>query len=235
MWRLLAPMLLIALPALAADELKLKPFELTYAVLDDNKPIGEAEVALKATPQGYRYTSNSTGTEGLAAMLGGKIIEGTDLEFADGALRPLSFTYEQSFALRTRKQNGRFDWAAKRATGEHKDKPWTQALSGPTVNRQLVDLTVAQAIANGATELEFDVLDRGELRHWRFKVDGEESIDTRAGRFDTIRVVRLRESADGRETRMWFAPALNYVPVRVAHTEKDGRGLALDLKVKPQF
>lgn len=228
-------LMVLAVPA-AATELKLKPYTLTYAIIDNKKEIGEAKVQLKAiTDKRFEYTSNSAGTSGLAALLGGKIDEKTELEWTGTMLRPVAFTYAQQFALRTRTQNGRFDWIQKKASGENKDKPWTQPLKRRTVNRQLVDLTVAEAIANGEDDIGFDVIDRGDIRSWRFKRDGEEEITTRAGSFQAIRVLRIRESADGRETKMWFAPSLGYVPIRVEHTEKDGRGLSLDLKIKPKF
>jgi len=221
--------------SLSAAELLLKPFALTYAVLDNGKEIGEAKVELKKLKnKRFSYSSTSVGTAGLAALLGGKITEKSELEWTGIELRPVSFTYEQHFALRTRKQNGSFDWAANTATGSNKDKRWSQSLKGRTINRQLVDLFVAQSVASGEAQIQFDVLDRGDIRHWRFKVDGPEELITRAGTFSTIRVLRIRESEDGRETRMWFAPSLGNIPVRVSHTEKDGRGLSLDLKVKPK-
>jgi len=235
MIRTCALALLAAAAPVHSAEFLVMPFEITYAVLDNGREIGEAKVALKEGENGrFIYTSNSTGTAGLAALLGGKIDERTELEWTGSELRPISFTYAQNFALRTRTQDGSFDWVAKRASGQNKNKPWSRELPAHTINRQMVDLVVAQATASGASEIKFDVLDRGDVRSWRFKRDGEENLETRAGTFPAVRVLRVRESADGRETRMWFAPSLGHIPIRVEHTEKDGRGLALDLKIKPK-
>jgi len=67
-------LMVLAVPA-AATELKLKPYTLTYAIIDNKKEIGEAKVQLKAiTDKRFEYTSNSAGTSGLAALLGGMLL-----------------------------------------------------------------------------------------------------------------------------------------------------------------
>jgi hypothetical protein len=51
-------------------------------------------------------------------------------------------------------------------------------------------------------------------------VVGEETLELPAGTFDTVKITKLRSNKK-RETYIWCAPALNYLPVRIWQREKD--------------
>jgi hypothetical protein len=51
-------------------------------------------------------------------------------------------------------------------------------------------------------------------------VVGKETLELPAGTFETVKILRLRENKK-RETLVWCAPALNYLPVRIWQREKD--------------
>lgn len=73
-------------------------------------------------------------------------------------------------------------------------------------------------LREGATELDFPVLYRGERRDMRFQVTGQERIETPIGTFDTIRLERTYEQRLKR-TRVWVAPQLDWFMVRFEHVE----------------
>ena len=39
---------------------------------------------------------------------------------------------------------------------------------------------------------------------------------------DTVRVERIRESSDGKRTRIWFAKNRGYLPVLIQELDRDG-------------
>jgi len=57
-------------------------------------------------------------------------------------------------------------------------------------------------------------------------VIGREMVPTPLGHFETLKVQRL---GDQRETTLWCAPALHYLPVRI---EQENRGSRVRLNLK---
>ena len=47
-------------------------------------------------------------------------------------------------------------------------------------------------------------------------------ITTPLGKIEAIKLIRHREQSKGRQTILWCAPALNYLPIKLEHTEKGG-------------
>jgi hypothetical protein len=82
----------------------------------------------------------------------------------------------------------------------------------------------------GKTDMTYAVADGGKLKEYRFKVTGEEQIDTPYGRYNAVRVMRDRGEDADRETLIWLAPELDYLIVRLEQTESDGKTYALLLK-----
>lgn len=60
------------------------------------------------------------------------------------------------------------------------------------------------------------------LSTFRYRVSGAETLKTPAGAFQTVKLVKQRDSGDGRTTEIWLAPERNNLPVRILVVEKDG-------------
>jgi hypothetical protein len=85
------------------------------------------------------------------------------------------------------------------------------------------------ALGEGKTEVTFNIADGGKLKEYRFKVLGRETLELPAGRFDTVKITKLRDNKR-RETYIWCAPELNYLPVRIWQREKDEAVYQSDLE-----
>ncbi|UAA40330.1 DUF3108 domain-containing protein [Paraneptunicella aestuarii] len=89
------------------------------------------------------------------------------------------------------------------------------------LDNQLYMLASQKALKEGKTDFEFDVINyRGQKRHYKFKVNGEEMLDLPYGKLKTIKVETIRDNKK-RQTYTWFAPELNYLLVRIQQF-KDG-------------
>jgi hypothetical protein len=62
-----------------------------------------------------------------------------------------------------------------------------------------------------------------------FRGGGTESLTVPAGRFDTLRFERVKESGDD-EFEVWLAPALCSLPVRLRFT--DDKGLVIEQRLR---
>lgn len=120
----------------------------------------------------------------------------------------------------------RFDWAKKLLVRERDGRVEYGPLPDGTQDR----LTLAYGFAfappaKGAVEFSVNVADARGLSRNRFAIAGRETLKTRAGEFEALKLVKQREPGDSRETEIWFAMRRDYLPLRVLVIEKDGTRL----------
>ena len=98
-----------------------------------------------------------------------------------------------------------------------------------TLDKLASQLGIMLALGRGETDITFKIADGGKLKDYRFKVLGRETLELAAGRFDTVKITKLRDNKR-RETYIWCAPELNYLPVRIWQREKDDAVYQSDLE-----
>jgi len=122
----------------------------------------------------------------------------------------------------------RFDWERGSARIATPADAWTLAVRPTTLDKLVYTLVLMRDLGRGAERLAYDIADGGKLKRYVFRVEGRESIETGLGRLETLRLRREHRSA--RETTLWSAPALGYLPVRIDHRERDGTRISLRLE-----
>lgn len=182
--------------------------------------LGEARVRLLPDEGAgcYRYET-VTDPIGLVRWLYGSPRETSRFCLVDGVIQARSFEYQingdDDFALR-------FDWAQGLVYGPGEQQ---RALPAGAVDRQLVQLVVRDwVIAHLDTPPQQPVdvitIDDDSIKTYSFAIAGRETIDTAAGKFETIIVKRVDPSS--RSITFWLAPERDYMPVKVLQT-KDGK------------
>lgn len=130
---------------------------------------------------------------------------------------------------RERSVETRFDWTTNRARGHVNQKVFDLEVPQDTLDflsslyltmQELRDDNFGQAIA-------VKILERDRLREYSLLLSGAERINTALGPMQAWRVVR-KDDRSGVELTGWFAPTLNYLPVRLDY-EADGNILQLEL------
>ncbi|ROR35068.1 DUF3108 domain-containing protein [Inmirania thermothiophila] len=211
--------LLLALPAASAGVAA--PHEAVYAVHAGVLRLGEARYALSRTGEGrLRYRAELI-PQGLAAALvgDGRSVEESLLEVVAGRLRPLRYHYRRE-GRKARTVAIDFQWAQGRAVHEVDGERWVLPLEAGVLDKLSVQLAVMADLAAGAETLAYRIADGGRLKAYRFRRLGGEVVETPAGRFETVLIERPRAKG---ALRFWCAPALDYLPVRVARLDEDGR------------
>ena len=79
---------------------------------------------------------------------------------------------------------------------------------------------VMNALRNGFETLELEVFDKDHVKTMRFTNEGTETLDTPMGEVETIRVRGETASGSSRSSLTWFAPELDYVPVRLEQRKR---------------
>lgn len=220
-------LLLAALPALAGGNglpAPLAPFEAEYRVGRSGMQVGRTSVRLEAHDRGWRYESVTEAQGLLALFVDGPVVERTLLEAHADGLRPLEYHHREPDG----DARVRFDWAAGEARVDTPGGGRAVPLEPGTRDQFSAMLAVMQALAAGETEVRFPGIDdEGEREPLAFVAEGRESIEVPLGRYDTVRVRRIREGK--RTTVTWLAPELDWLPVRVEQRRRGDLVARLEL------
>ena len=228
--RLFAALFLLFVAVLAqAQDAPMQAFKSEYTLIRNGDPLGQARIELIQGKDGWQFSTHSEGTEGLAGFAGVRIDENSTFRWQDGRPETMHYHYFQKAAWKKKNRSVDVDHDARRiAAGDDKGTV-ALAYAPGTVDRNLVVLALAADLKAKRGTLEYRVADKREVGVHRYKVVGKETIATARGRFECIKVERIREKA-GRTTTTWIAPALGYTPVRIVQKEPDGETLEMLLR-----
>jgi hypothetical protein len=227
--------LISLVPALAASELAaleeavLVPFESRYELSIKGIPQGETRMRLEPDQPGTYLYHSLTQPKSVAAWFRDETVrEQSRFELVAKTLRPLDFQYQRSSDRADRSVTIRFDWGKNRVLNSVEGDNWSMPVPVGTLDKILVNLALMLDLQHGLTHVEYPVADGGILKTYRFDVIDNTRIDTPAGTFDTVVVTRSRE--DKQSTRLWCAPELGYLPVRVERRLSDDMYYTSELK-----
>lgn len=209
----------VAAPALAAS---LPPDHVAhYEVVRNGKPTGEMEQRFEAVNGHWKMSSSTRGTRGVARLLGIDARDHAHGAVRNGAAVPGGFEHEASVPGRDQVWSARFDAAGKQVIVHHADGEQTLPLQGPAWDPLGAQLALRDAARGGRGEWTVHVVDENEVEVHRYRAGAAERVDTPLGCFEAVPVERVREQST-RYTRVWLAPALDWLPVRFEHGKTDG-------------
>ena len=140
-------------------------------------------------------------------------------QWVDDAPHPTSYVYEKQSVKKQRSAHVDFDWKSKTVSGQDGGKQWKATLTQGVVDKLAYQLLLMRDLARDA-KLEYRLADDGRIKTQSWVRAASE--DLRLGD-KTIPVVKVVQQArGGRQTRLWCAPGLNFLPVRIEYQEKDG-------------
>lgn len=153
----------------------------------------------------------------------------TFFRMEEGRVKPLLFDYNREGTGSNQSLRVRFDYANEAVVSEGEDPvdvAWSADLLDPNAVLHQLQLDVAGEGDNWTYPL---VNERGDYRDYEFARDGTETLSLPYGTFETVRVVRVRDS-DRRETIFWFAPELNYTLVKMQQIKEGREQLQIQLE-----
>jgi len=129
-----------------------------------------------------------------------------------------------------RNENIRFDWEKQiiDVTG-HRER--TLPLDRAFFDALSYQLALRCDIAQGAENASYPVVRKGKTTTYNFRRIGTEQLETALGNLDTVLVERVREKP-GRSTRVWLAPGLNYLLVRLDQSERQQEKRDVDVTLR---
>lgn len=216
--RIATVLAVLALPgatvhAAAAGEV-FAPSTATYRVEFRGINAGTLAFTMRPLAAG-RYVYESVATpRGLAKLfVRGAVREASTFALDGGAIRPLEYVLDDGSPRTADDTQLAFDWDRGIASGQHEDAPVQIALAPGVQDRMSVQVLVMQQLASGVDPGRIAFIDRNELKEYEYRREGPATIETPLGRFETV-VYSSTRAGSSRVSRIWYAPALAYTPVR---------------------
>ncbi|MCF6281325.1 MAG: DUF3108 domain-containing protein [Candidatus Polarisedimenticolaceae bacterium] len=221
-WLSASLFLLVAQTGAEPTEVEIRPFQASYQLSRNGLPFGHTEVTFQLDQQGqYRYSAE-TRPNALTALLHDQtIIESSQGELSPEGLTPNRYDYRKEKSGQTHTTQINFDWPHKRVTTNTNGTPWSMPVPLATQDKLSQQLAIQVALLQGKDSVSFDVADGGHLKRYHYKRERLEKLVTPLGNITTVRVKRSKQSTH--DYTIWFAPSLNYLPVRFERKQPNGR------------
>jgi hypothetical protein len=222
--------LLCVSQALAGEEAKQprlpESFSVTYVLTKGPLTLAEMTRKLYQNKQGHYVFESYSKPVGYARWFtDSTLLEKTEWIYHGNQLRPLFYSYDRKSSKRERHVHLSFDWEKMRVTNNINNEPWTMKIPEGTLDKLLYHLAVMYDLERGKRALSYQVADGGTLKDFKFIDLGNETIKTPLGTFDTVKL----KYTGKRETLLWCAKELAYLPVRMT---QDDKGISLTMKIK---
>lgn len=222
---LLLPALLFSATALAQQA----PTEFSaYYQASTNGIRGSAERHLVMT-DANNYRLNISLEAKMGGINIGDLEQSSEFVFEDGIIRPTNYSYQVS-GVSSDVESVAFNWDAGIALSAEEDQSWTVELDGDVLDQLSYQQALAMDVAKGETEtLEYLLVDGAEVETYRFRYLGSELIETPMGKFNSIKLERIREADNGRSTIIWLASDWDYLLARIE--QNNPSGLKIELQI----
>jgi len=201
------------------------------AVYDAKIKIAGGKVRLATTQnEAGEYTFEYTIEPGklIRIFTDGELRETTKFEVHDGRPRALEYTLINTIGSKPRNGHVTFDWNDNTVQGNYKDKIIDMPIPENAVDRAMLQLILMADLRNDDLQEQYAIYDKDEFISISVERIGEESITVPVGTFSTV-VLRHANSDGSRETILWCAEALGYLPVRIQSMDDGSKVLVAKL------
>lgn len=203
-------------------------FSANYLVKLNGIQAGELKRSLSTEDTGLRRFKSVSQAKGVFSFFKPDIIEETSLWKLDNdRVQPQYYRYQRSGGDKEKMLSMAFDWANNQVSIDDKKHPWTLELETGVLDKLVYQISLMRDLDRGIQQVDYRIADGGRLKTYKIRVLGEETITTPLGDIDTLKLNRERDDDSERETTLWCAPALNYLPVKLEHVEDDKTFTAL--------
>lgn len=150
------------------------------------------------------------------------LMETTHFTMDKEQVKPLLYRYKRGGLFGSKPEEARFDWSTMEARWDHADQP--VKFPANAQDKLSYQFQLGLDLAAGKTSnLRYPVVDDNEVYEREFIIEGEEVLETRAGKLNTVRV-KIKRDNNKRQTWIWFAKDWDYVLVKF-HQKDDSEYL----------
>lgn len=190
-----------------------------YEVYKDSLKVGQIEENYARDGDRYTLTSTTTPVGLLALFKPEKVFVRSSGQVGRNGLQPLLFSHQREND--TSKDSGaEFDWKSGRITLIRQSQRETEVLPPGTQDRlSAMYQFMFLPLKNGT--LDFPMTNGHKLDSYHYAVARGPSLDTPAGKFDTL-YLDSQPKAGERRTEIWLAAQHDHLPCKMVITETNG-------------
>ncbi len=199
------------------------PFEVVYEVSNNLINAGTAKLSLTTDDELWTYQL-STKPRGIIKLAGkGELTETSTMKFVEiddkVLIQSQVYSYRQDDERR-RSVDATFDWDDNSVTHLYRSEAETTSFETPVFDRLAATVFMMNAVRVDFTTIELPVFDTNRIKVVEFINEGVDIVETPLGKFETIRVVNRNSGGGTRETTTWFAPTVDFTPVKIEHRKR---------------
>lgn len=198
-----------------------------YAISLNGLQAGELTQQLETLTDGlHRFRSTSKATGVIAVFKRDTVKETSLWSQTSQKIQPHQYLYQRSGGKKDKYLRMDFNWQDNTVHIDDKTHPWKLEVETDTLEKHIYQVQLRLDLLKNPeqTTFNYQIADGGHVKHYQIKQLGQETISTPLGEITAVKLKRLRERDNDkeRETTLWCAPELNYLPVKLEHIEKDG-------------
>lgn len=209
--------------AASAENEDIATYVANYELRFKRFKIGETEFAVRYDPARdvYAFSSHTEATGIAKLLLHRPIVEITEFRVDDGVIRPLTYHYDDG-----KDGDGNleimFDWQTGIGTVESTDETTEFELGDDVLDRGSMQVAVIRDVSLGTVPGPYRLADEGDIHTYEFTPQGVDMADIPLGEFETVRYDQTLRTSFRDKLAIWFAPALEHLPV-VIEVRKDDK------------
>jgi len=202
-------------PAAAAPEM----INASYDVFRDGLYVGVVQETFEKTGNRYNVVSEIN-PAGIAALFRGREKVTSSGTITRTGLRPEKFATERSDDA-SKNVDATFDWNAGLLHMNFDGREQTAPLAGGTQDRVSVMYQFLFLKTKEVGKLDFAMTNGKKVEPYRYRLAGNEQLNTPFGKLHTLHLVKQREPDDN-SVEIWLARDRHLFPVRLLIVENDG-------------
>lgn len=204
--------------SIAAD---IPDFSANYSVKLNGIQAGELKRTLETDETGLRHFSSVSQAKGVFSFFKPDVIEETSLwKIHDNTVQPQFYRYLRTGGKKEKRLEMKFDWPDMTVQIDDQEHPWQLHLEPNTLDKLVYQISLMRDLAKQKGDhINYRIADGGKLKTYQIRILGQERIKTPLGEIDAVKLTRHRDKDNDRETTLWCAPSLSYLPVKLEHVE----------------
>jgi len=217
--------LLLGAPAVAGPAV-LRAHEISYHFTFHGLSGGDLRLTLKhdTEPDHWIYETRANPSILARLVVSSESLERSWFKVTAEGVEPLRYKLDDGTSKHGDDAEFRYDWEHGRVAGTVRGAALDLATAPGLQDVMSIRAAPMVDLLAGRELHEYAMLDGREIKHYLYKRGRPEKIKTALGEVDTVIVDSDRKGADShaRMWRYWYAPSLNWLPVRIEQRE-DGQ------------
>jgi hypothetical protein len=206
----------------AVEDAAVPTYTATYRVMYKGKEAGTAEYSVRylADRDLYEFSSRVQAKGMLKLARPNPAIDRSQFRVDASGIRPLEFWYEDGSRSGEDNLHIVFDWDRRVATVSGADARRELALPDATLDRASLQVALMRDLATKGVPQTYRLADEDSVAEYAYTENGAATMTTGAGPVAT-RIFTQQRAGSSRETWLWVAPELRFLPVRIEQ-RRDG-------------